>query len=176
MSIHTECRTYIGMYYIHPFLFYLYSRSWPLFCPVNGISPNHLPVIVASDKPRTILSTRAINIIWRWTESTPRRGWRRSHKAGIYSDRSTREIIILTSCAKHLTVESNTIVMLLAFILIIISIPSPPVFYSRLKTFLFFFRTDYMDSADCLLIIRSTSVFLLFSFSVFHFLVVGSVR
>ena len=29
------------------------------------------------------------------------------------------------SCAKHLTVESYTVVMLLAFILIIISIPSP---------------------------------------------------
>ena len=41
---------------------------------------------------------------------------------------------------------------------------------------LFFFRTDYMDSPDCLLILVSTSVFLLFRFSVLHFLVVGSVR
>ena len=31
---------------------------------------------------------------WRWTESTPWSGWRRSHVAGIYSDCSTREIII----------------------------------------------------------------------------------
>jgi len=40
--------------------------------------------------------------------------------------------------------------------------------------FLFFFRTDYMDSPDCLLMLVSISVFLLFSFSVSHFLVVGS--
>ena len=33
-----------------------------------------------------------------------------------------------------------------------------------------------MDSPDCLLTLLSTCVFLLFSFSVFHFLVVGSVR
>ena len=40
--------------------------------------------------------------------------------------------------------------------------------------FLFFFRTDYMDSPDCLLLILSISVF---TVSVFlHFLVVGSVR
>jgi len=32
----------------------------------------------------------SINELWRWTESTPRSGWR-SHMAGIYS---TREIII----------------------------------------------------------------------------------
>ena len=40
------------------------------------------------------------------------------------------------SCVKHLTVESYTVVMLLTFILIIISIPSSPLFHSRLKTFL----------------------------------------
>jgi len=34
-----------------------------------------------------------INKIWRWTESTQRSGWWRSHMAGIYSDWSTREII-----------------------------------------------------------------------------------
>jgi len=33
-----------------------------------------------------------------------------------------------------------------------------------------------MDSPDCLLILASISVFLLFSFSVLRFLVVGSVR
>jgi len=38
------------------------------------------------------------------------------------------------SCAKHLTVESYTVVMLLTFILIIITIPSPPhSFISGLK-------------------------------------------
>ena len=35
-----------------------------------------------------------INEIWRWTESTPRRGSQRSHMAGIYSACGTREIII----------------------------------------------------------------------------------
>ena len=35
-----------------------------------------------------------INTIWRWTESTPWSGWWLSHVAGIYSDCSTREIII----------------------------------------------------------------------------------
>ena len=38
-----------------------------------------------------------INKIWRWTESTPWSGWWHSHMAGIYSDCSTREIIITTS-------------------------------------------------------------------------------
>jgi len=38
-----------------------------------------------------------INEIWRWTESTPRSGWWRSHTAGIYSDCSTREITIVYS-------------------------------------------------------------------------------
>ena len=68
--------------------------------------------------------------------------------------------------------------MLLTFILIIISTPSPSLFHSRLKTylpflqilptaaFLFFFRTDSTDSLDCLPIL-GISVFLLFSFSVF---------
>ena len=41
------------------------------------------------------------------------------------------------SCAKHLTVESYTVVMLLTFILIIMSIPSPLTLHSRLKTLLF---------------------------------------
>ena len=58
------------------------------------------------------------------------------------------------SCAKHSTVESYTVVMLLTLIPIIsISFPSPTLFHSRHKTFLFcksfplqpfffFFRTD----------------------------------
>jgi len=41
--------------------------------------------------------------------------------------------------------------------------------------FLFFFRTDSTDSPDCLVILLCISAFLLFSFSVFHFIVVGSV-
>jgi len=44
------------------------------------------------------------------------------------------------------------------------------------EAFLFFFGTDSSDSPDCLPILLSISVFLLFSFSVFHFLVVGSVQ
>ena len=60
--------------------------------------------------------------------------------------------------------------MLLTFILIISSIPSPlslsfqalnlpfPQILST-AAFLFFFRTDYMDSPDCLLLYLSISVF-----------------
>ena len=77
--------------------------------------------------------------------------------------------------------------MLLTFVLIIISIPSPSLFHHMLKTFflqilptvafLFFFGTDYMDSPHCLLTLLSLSVFFYFLvFSVFYFLVVGSVR
>jgi len=80
------------------------------------------------------------------------------------------------SCAKHLTVESYTVVMLLTIILIIgsksfISGLSLP-FLQILPTaaFFFFFGTEY-----CLLLLLSISVFL-FSFSVLRFLVVGSVR
>jgi len=89
------------------------------------------------------------------------------------------------SCAKHLTVESYTVVMLLTLLLIIIiSIPSPPhsfipiLFLQILLTIasLFFLRTDYMDSLDCLLTLLHICVFLLFSLSVSHFLLVGSVR
>ena len=81
------------------------------------------------------------------------------------------------------------VVMLLTVILITtIIIPSPAhsfvpslnlPFPQILPTaaFLSFSRIDYMDSPDCLPILLSTSVFLLFSlFSVVHFLVVGSVR
>ena len=60
----------------------------------NGVSPNHLLVTVASDRPWTTSSTRAqINKIWRWTESSPRSGRWRCHMTGMYSDCSTREII-----------------------------------------------------------------------------------
>ena len=41
-----------------------------------------------------IVDTCPLTHIWRWTESTPRSGWWRSHMAGIYSDCSTREIIV----------------------------------------------------------------------------------
>jgi len=78
--------------------------------------------------------------------------------------------------------------MLLTFILIIISIPSPSQsFISCLKPSfsanpshrgLPFLLQDRLRGfpADCLPILLSISVFLLFSFSVFHFSVVGSVR
>ena len=74
-------------------------------------------------------------------------------------------------------------------ILIIIGIPSPthsltlglnPSFSANppyLSLSFFSFRIHYMNFLDCLLLLLSISVFLLFSFSVFfHFLVVGSVR
>jgi len=72
------------------------------------------------------------------------------------------------SCAKHLTVESYTVVMLLTLLLIIIiSIPAPPhsfisiLFLQILLTIasLFFLRTDYMDSLDCLLTLLHICVF-----------------
>ena len=87
--------------------------------------------------------------------------------------------------AKHSAVESYTVVMLLTFILIIVSRPS--LFHHPLtlsfqtenlpflqiphRSLPFFFRTDYTDSPDCLLLLLSISVFfLLFSFfSVFTF-------
>jgi len=37
-----------------------------------------------------------INRIWQWTESSPQSGWWCSRMDGIYSDCSTREIIIIT--------------------------------------------------------------------------------
>jgi len=93
------------------------------------------------------------------------------------------------SYAKHLAVESYTVVMLLTFALIIISIPSPMtlsfqaqnlLFLQILPTvaFLFFSRTDSTDSPDCLLIglLLSISVFYFLVFSVFHIFVVGCVR
>jgi len=88
-------------------------------------------------------------------------------------------------------VESYTVVMLLTVILIIIiTNPSPPhSFIPRLKpsfsamlptaTFLFCFRSEYTDSSDCLLLGPTSEhicFFLLFSFSVLHFLFVVSVR
>jgi len=75
--------------------------------------------------------------------------------------------------------------MLLTFILIIISIQSPLTLSFQLPflqilptvAFLFFFRTDYTDSPDCLAILLNISVFFYFLvFMFFHFLVVGSVR
>ena len=84
--------------------------------------------------------------------------------------------------AKHLTVESYTVVMLLTFILIIISIPSPPhSFIPDLKpsfsaypphhSLPFFFRTDYIHGFPRLFTVTSEHIrFLLYSFSLFlHF-------
>ena len=57
----------------------------------------------------------------------------RRHRSVFYRVRG-----VGSSCAQHLTVESYTVVTLLTFILIIISIPSPVTLsYTRLKTFLF---------------------------------------
>ena len=81
------------------------------------------------------------------------------------------------SCAKHLTVESYTVVMPLTFILIIISILSPPhSFTPGLKPSfsanpprrsLPSFRADYMNSPDCLLLLLSISVFYVLVFPLF---------
>jgi len=86
------------------------------------------------------------------------------------------------SCAKHSTVESYTVVMLLTFILIIISIPSPSHSHSRLKNLPFlqilrtvafhvFFRTDYMYSPDCCVLTDTSEhihfLLLIFLFSTF---------
>jgi len=71
---------------------------------------------------------------------------------------SYRVRVVDGSCAKHLTVESYTVVMLLTVILIIISFPSPTRSFT-LGTFLFcksfppqpfffFFNTDYMIPPD----------------------------
>ena len=49
-----------------------------------------------------------INKIWRWTESTPRSRWRRSHMAGIYSDCSTRKMIIIIIINVRLWERSNS--------------------------------------------------------------------
>jgi len=49
------------------------------------------------------------------------------------------------SCAKHLTMEFHTVVVLLTFILIIISIPSVPhSFNSRLKAQLAFYDPNWI--------------------------------
>ena len=92
--------------------------------------------------------------------------------------------------AKHLAIESYTVVMLLTFILIIISRPS--LFHHPLtlsfqtlnlpflqiphRSLPFFFRTDYTDSPDSLLLLLSISVYYFLVFLFLHFLVVGSVR
>jgi len=57
----------------------------------NRVSPSHLPVIVASDRPHC--RHVPVDKIWRRTESTLWSGRWRSHAAGIYSNCSTREII-----------------------------------------------------------------------------------
>ena len=92
-----------------------------------------------------------------------------------------------SSCAKHLALESYAVIILLTFILIIISLPSPthsfipglkPSFSANpshrslfllLQEGLHEFPGPFTDTSEH---IR----FFTFSFSVFHFLVVGSVR
>jgi len=101
-----------------------------------------------------------------------------SHRARVVKFSLYRVRGVDGSCAEHLAVESYTIVMLLTFILIIISIPSP-LTLQILPTaaFPFFFRTDSTDFPACLLLLLSISVFFyFFSFCCFTLLVVGSVR
>jgi len=81
------------------------------------------------------------------------------------------------SCAKHLTIEFCTVVMLLTFILIIISIPSPLTlsfqawnlpFLQILLTVAFLFLQDWLPgSSDCLPILLSIPIFLLLVFFCF---------
>ena len=83
------------------------------------------------------------------------------------------EVQAAAKCRKHSTftcwlwLKSCTVVMLLTFIL---SIPSPPHSFipdlkpsfsanSPHRSIPFFFRTDYMDSPDCLLLLLSIFVF-----------------
>jgi len=91
---------------------------------------------------------------------------------------------VVGSCAKHLTVESYTVVMLLTFILIISSIPSPPhSFIPGLKPSfsakpshrsLPFLLQDWLRGFPGLFTNTSEHIrFLVFLF--FHFLAVGSV-
>jgi len=90
------------------------------------------------------------------------------------------------SCAEQSTIESYTVIMLLTFIFIIITIPSPPhSFIPGLKPSFSanpsqhsipFFRTDYIDSLGLFTYTSEHIRFSLFSFSVFHFLLVGSMR
>ena len=61
-------------------------KAYVVLTCTNVVSPNHLPMTVASDRP---LGHVPINKIWKLTESTPRSGW--CHMAGIYSDCSTCE-------------------------------------------------------------------------------------
>jgi len=87
----------------------------------------------------------------------------------------------------QLPVESYMSFMPLTVILIIISFPSLTLSFipdlklsfslnpSHCSLSFFFFRTDYMIPR-LLLLLLSISVFLLLSFSVLHFLVVGFVR
>jgi len=79
----------------------------------------------------------------------------------------------IKNCSKHtpccLTVSIISHICQQSYLLLL-GIPSPTHFHSRLKTslfcksfppqpFLFFFRIHYMDSSDCLLLFLSISVF-----------------
>ena len=88
--------------------------------------------------------------------------------------RSYRVIGVDGSCAEHLTVESYTVFVFICqqSYLLLFCIPSPthsfipglkPSFCanSHCSPSFFFFRIHYMDSADCLLLFLSISVFLL---------------
>jgi len=78
----------------------------------------------------------------------------------IYLHCSYRVRGVEGGCAKHLTIEFYMIFGLLTFVLIIISISSPPhSFILSTVAFLFFFRTDSTDSTDCLLIVLSIYIF-----------------
>ena len=114
------------------------------------------------------------------TETTARLAWRASSNHG-----ASPVVAFTVEYFSHETGQVSCVCV----ILIIMGIPSPthsftlglnPYFSAnppyRSLSF-FFFRTHYMDFPDCLLLLLSISVSLLFSFFLFlHFLVVGSVR
>jgi len=91
------------------------------------------------------------------------------------------------SPARHLTVESYTVIYATNSHTYYYELSiTHSLFHSGLKTslfcksfppqpFLFFFRTDYIDSPDCLLLLLSISVFYFLVFFCFTLLVVGFV-
>ena len=99
-----------------------------------------------------------------------------AHHERLRSSEESNIVQLLKEQVRPLTVESYTIIISLQSLLIIIGIPSPthsftlglnPYFSAnppyRCLSF-FFFRIHYMDFPDCLLLLLSISVSLLFSF------------
>ena len=134
---------------------------------VHGSAPSYLQNAICPGLERGMTASPAQRVIGR------------SHRAGDATLNNGRPRLRRTACLNSLpdAIRRSSSLTILVF-------HHPSHFHSRLKpsfflqilptvAFLFFFSTDYMDSPDCLILL-SISVFLLFS--VFHFLVVDSVR